>query len=134
MKFFLKTYDICKIILINNELHHTTKNNSIRDNLRPVSSLLGLIRQAHSPETAVEILTSGVKRKVLKRPFVSKVEKIDTAKPFTAQRLRSNDQTITDYNLTISWQSLRGWAVNDIAVSIFNLTLWAFSYRSINFD
>ena len=31
---------------ITNELHRTIYNNSVRDNLRPVSSLLGLIRQA----------------------------------------------------------------------------------------
>ena len=33
---------------INNELNHTNYNNSIRDNLQPVSFLLGLIRQAES--------------------------------------------------------------------------------------
>ena len=64
-----------------------TKNNSIRDNLRPVSSLLVLIRQAQSQETNESSL-SRLKYKVLKRPFVGNVEKIDRAKSFTAQRLR----------------------------------------------
>ena len=36
-----KKYIIDKVI--NNEFHYTTNKNSIRDNLRPVSSLLGLI-------------------------------------------------------------------------------------------
>ena len=36
--------------IINNELYHTTNNVSI---LRPVSSLLGLIRQAKPRENAV---------------------------------------------------------------------------------
>ena len=64
---------------INNELHYTI-NNSIRNNLRPVSYLLGLIRLAKSRETAVVIKPSGVKYIVLKRLFVGKVEKFDTAK------------------------------------------------------
>ena len=33
-------------IMINNELHQTTNNNSIRNNLRPASSLLGFISEA----------------------------------------------------------------------------------------
>ena len=43
---------------VNNELYRKIYNNSIRNNLRPVSSLLGLIRQAQSRETAVVIYTT----------------------------------------------------------------------------
>ena len=60
-------------------------NNSILDNPRPVSSLLELIRQEQSRETAVEFLPRGLKYKVLKRPFVGKVVKIDTTKSFTVR-------------------------------------------------
>ena len=61
-----------------------TISNSIRDDLRPVSSLLGFIRQAQSQDIAVESLSPYA----LKLPFVGKVRKVDTAKSFTAQRLR----------------------------------------------
>ena len=70
---------IKKIMLI-------TNNNSIQDNLQPVQFLSGLIRQAQSQENAACDLTK--RAQVVTRPFVDKVEKIDTAKTFTAQRLR----------------------------------------------
>ena len=35
-----------KLPLINNEFNHTTNNNSIQENLHPVSFLLGLFTQA----------------------------------------------------------------------------------------
>ena len=39
---------------------------------------------------------------------------------WTNKILVETDQTTTDYNLTTSWQCLRGLAVNGIAVSVFS--------------
>ena len=62
--------------MINNELYHTTINNSIQDNLRLVLSLLVLIKQSREKLLLI-FRTSGIKNICTDATVVVKVRKVD---------------------------------------------------------